>query len=134
MLNNLPHGLGDAVKLVGAGRLKDATAAIQRALGGLAPAPGAIHAKAHWVPPTIDGFAERLGTPKAWRTRERSRDFLGKVKLRDLVRRKAEVPSATVKVPEGAQFLAGTFANEAGSRPYELYVPSGYRGGQTVAL
>jgi poly(hydroxyalkanoate) depolymerase family esterase len=31
-------------------------------------------------------------------------------------------------VPEGAQFLAATFSSAAGSRPYKLYVPSGYRG------
>jgi poly(hydroxyalkanoate) depolymerase family esterase len=56
------------------------------------------------------------------------------VKLRDLVRGKAKPSSAPVTVPEGAQFLADTFANEAGSRPYKLYVPSGYQAGQTVPL
>jgi poly(hydroxyalkanoate) depolymerase family esterase len=30
-------------------------------------------------------------------------------------------------VPDGAQFLTATFSNEASSRPYKLYVPSGYR-------
>ena len=38
-----------------------------------------------------------------------------------------------VAVPDGAQFLAKTFENQAGSRPYKLYVPSGYRG-QPVPL
>ncbi|MGD0109631.1 MAG: PHB depolymerase family esterase [Rhodopila sp.] len=38
-----------------------------------------------------------------------------------------------IPVPDGAQFLAMTFNNEAGSRPYKLYVPSGYRG-QPVPL
>ena len=36
-------------------------------------------------------------------------------------------------LPPGAQFLSRTFANAAGSRPYKLYVPSGYSG-QSVAL
>jgi len=36
-------------------------------------------------------------------------------------------------LPDGAQFLAGTFTNAAGSRPYKLYVPSGYHG-QPVPL
>ena len=134
MLNSLSHGLGGAAELIGAGRLMDATAAIQRALGGLVPAAGAADVNARRAPPTIDGFAEPLGAPTARRTRERSRDFLGKVNLRDLVRQKAKVPSVTVRVPRGAQFLGGTFANEAGSRPYKLYVPSGYRAGQEVAL
>jgi poly(hydroxyalkanoate) depolymerase family esterase len=30
--------------------------------------------------------------------------------------------------PEGGQFLARTYANQAGSRDYRLYVPTGYRG------
>jgi poly(hydroxyalkanoate) depolymerase family esterase len=134
MFNKLPHGLGGATELIGAGRLMDATAAIQRMLGGLAPAPDAADLKARHAPPTIDGFAEPVGTPTARRTRERSRDFLGKVNLRDLVRPKANVPPARVTVPEGAHFLADTFTNDAGSRPYKLYVPSGYRAGQEVPL
>ncbi len=35
--------------------------------------------------------------------------------------------------PDGAHFLALTFTNQAGTRPYKLYVPSGYRG-QPVPL
>jgi poly(hydroxyalkanoate) depolymerase family esterase len=31
-------------------------------------------------------------------------------------------------VPDGKQFVAGTYSNQAGSRAYKLYVPSGYRG------
>jgi poly(hydroxyalkanoate) depolymerase family esterase len=31
-------------------------------------------------------------------------------------------------VPAAGQFLAGTFANDAGSRAYKLYIPSGYHG------
>jgi poly(hydroxyalkanoate) depolymerase family esterase len=40
---------------------------------------------------------------------------------------------APVTVPDGAQFLSATFSNQAGSRPYKLYVPSDYRG-QPVPL
>ena len=36
-------------------------------------------------------------------------------------------------LPTGAEFLARTFSNQAGSRPYKLYVPSGYHG-QPVPL
>ena len=31
-------------------------------------------------------------------------------------------------MPDGARFVAGTYADQAGSRDYKLYVPSGYRG------
>ncbi|MDQ2803393.1 MAG: PHB depolymerase family esterase [Pseudomonadota bacterium] len=36
-------------------------------------------------------------------------------------------------VPDGARFLAAKFSNQAGTRPYKLYVPSGYSG-QPVPL
>ena len=36
-------------------------------------------------------------------------------------------------MPEGAQFLAASYSNPAGSRVYKLYVPSGYHG-QAVPL
>jgi poly(hydroxyalkanoate) depolymerase family esterase len=32
------------------------------------------------------------------------------------------------------KFLAGSFSNQAGTRPYKVYVPSGYREGQPVPL
>ena len=36
-------------------------------------------------------------------------------------------------LPDGARFETRTFANEAGSRAYKLYVPSGYRGQRAAA-
>ena len=36
--------------------------------------------------------------------------------------------SMTDIVPEGAKFIEGTYSNEAGSRTYKLFVPSGYQG------
>jgi len=36
-------------------------------------------------------------------------------------------------VPEGGQFVAGSYSGEAGSRAYKLYIPSNYRG-QAVPL
>ncbi len=41
--------------------------------------------------------------------------------------------SVHTDMPDGTQFLARTFSNQAGSRPYKLYVPSGYHG-QPVPL
>lgn len=47
----------------------------------------------------------------------------------------APLPAAPrVPVPDGAYFLDAAFSNEAGSRPYKLYVPSGYHPGRFVPL
>ena len=127
--------------------------------GGAAPTrrPGAL-------PPTIEGVAEPAGTAQAkpapqpgpgaarlgrlpfslaagrrGRMPEALRGFLDQVSQGGL-----QLPGGglgglsagrrAVAVPDGAQFLAATFSNEAGSRPYKLYVPSGYRAGQPVPL
>jgi poly(hydroxyalkanoate) depolymerase family esterase len=37
-------------------------------------------------------------------------------------------PAPAVPLPEGAQFIRGSYANHAGSRHYKLYIPSTYRG------
>ncbi len=135
----LPQGLIEAARLTKAGRLSEATAALQDMLAGQRASGPA--APARRGPPTIDGTAEAapgqaegvgLPIPKA---------------LRGLLDRAsqggfsmpggADKPSAAGTTPagvtDGAQFLAKTFSNPAGSRPYKLYVPSGYRG-QPVPL
>ena len=37
-------------------------------------------------------------------------------------------PADTPDVPEGGQFLVRSYSNQAGTRAYKLYVPSGYHG------
>lgn len=37
-------------------------------------------------------------------------------------------PRVPATVPDGAQFAAASFSDQAGTRAYKLYVPSGYRG------
>lgn len=132
MFDNLPIGFHKATRLTGARRLMEATAAIQRMLGGQMEMPSAENPKNGSEPFTIDGMAERVAPVNADVIGRRP--LLGKVNLRDLVRRKAGGAAGSVAVPNGAQFLAATFANDAGIRPYKLYVPSGYRAGQPVAL
>jgi len=135
----LPTGLIEAARLTKAGRLSEATAALQTLLAGQG-APSPADAQARRGPPTIDGTAdpanaapepvEGVGLP------------VPKV-LRGLLDRVSpggfQMPggkplsSAAADVPDGARFLATTFSNQAGSRPYKLYVPSGYHG-QPVPL
>jgi poly(hydroxyalkanoate) depolymerase family esterase len=83
MRNPLPRSLVEATRLVGAGKLSEATAFIRNVLHGKTAPPA---------------------------------------------------PSDDVHVTEPAdRFLKGRFGNAAGSRPYRLFVPSGY-GGRSVPL
>jgi poly(hydroxyalkanoate) depolymerase family esterase len=129
MKNTLPNDLLEATRLTNAGRLTEATAALQRMLGGQV-APGSTNSQARRGPATIDGVAETAGTAEAKPAPQASH---GGFQLpSDGLAHLSPTP-APVVVPDGAQFLATTFSNQAGSRPYKLYVPSGYRG-QPVPL
>ena len=169
MTNILNADLLEATRLTSAGRLTEATAALQRMLRGGHAAPGVMPATAISAarrgPPTLDGVAEPAGTVQAKSAPqprpaaapgggrlpfsraagvrparpEALRGFLDQVShgglhlpsggLRGLSPAAPRVP-----VPDGAQFLAATFSNEVGSRPYKLYVPSGYHSGRPVPL
>lgn len=142
MNHALPPGLLDATRLTHAGRLTEATAALQRMLAGRTapdtPAPAG--------PPTIDGVADTVGeafVPDAkpvpsgpeWKARVPGalRGVLGGVDLSAFQTPGGNTAHCAPAVPEGAQFLSATFNNPAGTRPYKLYVPSGYSG-QPVPL
>jgi poly(hydroxyalkanoate) depolymerase family esterase len=75
---------------------------------------------------TTGGTARTQGRP-AWprfdsaALREQWQPLRGP--LREPLAKRAPAP-----LPEGAQFLSASYANQAGTRSYKLYVPSGYRG------
>jgi poly(hydroxyalkanoate) depolymerase family esterase len=72
------------------------------------------------VPEAMEGFLARMGQ-------------LGG--LRGLDGTEGGVPGrAPLPLPEGARFEERRYANEAGSRAYKLYVPSGYDGGTPLPL
>ncbi len=71
------------------------------------------------LPEALRGFLDRLGQPGAMPG------------LDGLVGPRSN--RAPVPLPDGARFEDRTFANEAGSRAYKLYIPSGYEG-QPVPL
>ena len=71
------------------------------------------------MPEALRGFLDRMGQPGS---------ALGLDGLVGPVPARAPAP-----LPEGARFEERTFANEAGSRAYKLYIPSGYTG-QPVPL
>ena len=131
MNDRLRPGIIEATRLTRAGRVGEATTLLQRVLRGghqSKPAPGmtsdAIDQTSDWpterespMPEALRGFLRRIGRigsgPRA--------DGQG-------------MPSPTWQpdlqpvdiVPDRGQFVAGSYANQAGSRAYKLYVPSGH--------
>jgi poly(hydroxyalkanoate) depolymerase family esterase len=98
MQDFVPAAMLEAARLTKAGRLTEATAALQTMLGSL-------------------GTFEMPDLPP---------------------RQDAPTIDATVlpdrqTQAQGTRFLARTFSNQAGSRPYKLYIPTGYHG-QPVPL
>ena len=162
---NLPLSaeLLEATRLTNAGRLTEATAALQRMLGAR-PSGASLATQGRHGLRNIDGRVDgpemvqpKLAPPRkktfrdgvedsAFRIQNKVfepaianslRGFIDQVGLRGFRlpggwghRAPAPIPA---DLPNGAEFLACTFSNQAGSRPYKLYVPSGYRG-QSVPL
>lgn len=92
----------EATRLTRAGRLEEATRLIQELLRGRAP-------REH-TPDKAEGPASAGGL----------RGLLDRLRPR-----RAPAPEPT---SPGGRFIAGSYADEHGSRDYRLYVPSGYRG------
>ncbi len=131
----------EAIRLTRRGRLTDATALLLGALRGkaarvttpgdtAAAAAGGRSAASGELPGVIDaGRAERTGRlepPPA------PADHLGPRSLagaRPGLWARAKQPRAPTldSVPENAQWMAKSHTNQAGTRAYKLYVPSGYR-------
>ena len=98
-----PADMAEATRLTRAGRLTEATALIQRLLGGGATAP-APEATAHQP-----GLVHRL--------LDRLKELGAGLGLGGHAR-----PEAAVE-PAGGSFVAASFTNAAGTRAYKLFVP-----------
>jgi poly(hydroxyalkanoate) depolymerase family esterase len=155
---SLPAELLEATRLPKAG-LTEATAALQRMLGAGLPVTS-VSLQARHGSPTNDGMGDgremaqpRLAAPgnrtfsdgvenSVFRIKDKvlANSLLGSIDQAGPHRFRLpsglgdRVPgSVPADLPNGAEFLAYTFSNQAGSRPYKLYVPSGYYG-QSVPL
>jgi len=145
MNDQTQNGIAEATRLTRQGRLEEATAAIQRALGGTffpaSPAGGAggangpIDVDSRIVKESRQGPAVGRGTA--------DRGFNAVMRTTpppNLLTRGVGGPSgmtvgrvASAGVPEGGRFVERSYTNGAGTRSYKLYVPSGYIG-QAVPL
>jgi poly(hydroxyalkanoate) depolymerase family esterase len=124
-MNLFPDAMREATRLTGAGRLMEATAAIQRMLGGNATVSASTSLEGGM---NIEGAAEHVDESRATHAPASRPGFLGKVSLKDLVRPKARTasPAGNVSAPEGSRSEWVTYAGPTGSRRYMLYVPSGH--------
>jgi Esterase PHB depolymerase len=144
--------MNEATRLTQQGRLHEAIAVLRRTLPAVAPlnfrdeADPLPHAATTGLSPSLasEGFASPLFRDLAGQQNE-SPQFAealksfagrwGKFGSRGGLAERAKSPfeDATVPLPLGAQFDERVFANEAGSRIYKLFIPSGCRG-QAVPL
>ena len=151
MNDEMQAGMADATRLTLAGRLAEATAAIQRTVGNLpAPHAAAPDPSGASAPPgpfrVVDDSARAMRTPGlatvsrtgAPTVAETARPAaLPPLPFPDVLRRpggtrgapgcERPTPSDGVPSPAG-QFVDGVYTNAAGTRSYKLYIPSGYVG------
>lgn len=132
----------EATRLTRAGQLVEATALLQRMLGGerAADAPSRtggrialagpliIDAKANPVEETDSPPPSEPATPaqpRMLRTFLNSKKERSGIGLRGVMKR---APLSTPDIlPEGARFIEGMYSNPAGSRAYRLFIPSRYQ-------
>src|SRR5215212_6925067 len=145
MNEQMQSGMAEATRLTQQGRLDEATAAIQRALGGTfvpagesgssGDANGPIDITSRIVKETPQGpaaggrTAGRGPGAAAWPTPQPNLLTHGLANPSGMTVGRA----ASAGVPEGARWLEWSYTNGAGTRSYKLYVPSGYTG-QAVPL
>jgi len=128
----IPSRLTEATQLTRAGRVLEATALIQRILGQRsAPAEGANR----HAPEGGRGASNAIDVEYSDITERADRDASVRFSLESRARegRRRDVldvpPARTTRVdrPSG-QFVSGLYANQAGSRPYKLYISARYAG------
>jgi poly(hydroxyalkanoate) depolymerase family esterase len=144
MNDQMQNGMAEATRLTQQGRLDEATAAIQRALGGMfAPAAWEdsgstdqpIEVTSRLIKSTPHEQAQGGQNASPWPSAA-TWTTPGPTLLTRGVQRPTgtKVGSrASVSVPEGGRFLERSYTNGAGTRSYNLYIPSGYTG-QAVPL
>jgi hypothetical protein len=133
-MNALPKlDIMEATRLTREGRLSDAMAILRGTLPG--SVPPSIDTILDMVPPsgangkswTAPKFGDGRQLPEALQGVLGHMGKLGPGGGFEGLHRRSAAHTA-VPLPEGATFEERTFSNDAGSRAYKLYVPSGYDG------
>jgi len=149
--NQMQDGMAEAMRLTREGRLAEATALIQRTLGGpfggtFGPVaspdgPGGadspIETSSHVVDEAPQPAAPSQTSPDEHTLRPAPRPPRG---FRGTPRSPGGLPGAPSRpptvvtpaiVPAGGRFVQRSYTNQAGTRAYKLYVPSSYVGQAT---
>ncbi|HEX5848579.1 MAG TPA: PHB depolymerase family esterase [Rubrobacter sp.] len=138
MNEQMQNGMAEATRLTQQGRLEEATAAIQRSLGGTSfpvggskgTGDGPIDITSRVVKRAGQGPADgRFGALRRPNTTARSTPQPNPLTrgMAGMAGAKARSASSA-SVPDGARFIEGSYGNGAGTRSYKLYVPGGYSG------
>ena len=149
MSDQMQHGMAEALRLTQQGRLAEATAIIQRTLGGtFAPAPGSTDVAdepGETARRTVNEAAQPEAPPRPNPARKhvlrpapkQPRGFRGMEfplgELPGSMPLPTEDVPASIVVPAGGRFVERSYTNRAGTRAYKVYIPSGYVG-QAVPL
>lgn len=125
--------MAEATRLTREGRLAEAMAVLQGALGTGAPTAPQPRGEGASTPSSILDLAPPApGTNGAWTwpgEALRARPTGSPKRARGRAGRGAPVP-----IPAGALFEERVFSSDAGSRPYKLYVPASAAGARTLPV
>jgi poly(hydroxyalkanoate) depolymerase family esterase len=134
MNEQMQSGMEEATRLTRQGRLDEATAAIQRALGGTfvpTAEPGGSGEGPIDVTSRVVRRTQRSQKAGGHATRHRPEASTRSVLTPNPLHRGVESPG--VPASEKGRFIERSYTGGAGTRSYKLYVPDGYTG-QAVPL
>ncbi len=144
MSDQMQNGMAETTRLVREGRLNEGAAVIQGVLGGTVapvtelPRSGAVvEYRPADTTKTSQPVTDRGPAAATRPAPEPPLRFRGVPRLADSLLGlmpgvTEDVPASSV-IPEGGRFVERSYTNQAGSRSYKLYIPSGYTG-QAVPL